>query len=81
LVEAFSASAGEPGSIPLVGTNDEMVNEPAVGDGIESDRRGRRVGPRYILMEGDDCVAEDEVIVGTTEYMYGFENARMSAQD
>lgn len=67
MVEALSASAGEPGSIPFVGTNDEMVNAPAVGVGIESDRRGWRVGPRWILMEEDDCVAEDEVIVGTTE--------------
>lgn len=66
-VEALSASAGEPGSIPLTGTSDEMVNEPAVGDGIGSDRRGRRVGPRWMLMEEDDCAAEDEVIVGTTE--------------
>ena len=67
MVEAFSASAGEPGSIPFVGTNDEMVNEPAVGDGIESDRRGRRVGPRWMLIEEDGCVAEDEESVGTTE--------------
>jgi len=67
LVEALSASAGEPGSIPLTGTNDEIVKEPAVGVGMESDRRGRRVGPRWTLMEEDDCVAEDEVIVGTTE--------------
>ena len=67
MVEALSASAGEPGSILLTGTNDEMVNPPAVGLGIESDRRGRRVGPRWILMVEDACVADDEVIVGTTE--------------
>ena len=53
--------------MPSTGTNDEMVNEPAVGLGIESDRRGRRVGPRWMLMVEDDCVADDEVIVGTTE--------------
>jgi hypothetical protein len=38
-----------------------------VGVGIESDRRGRRVGPRWILMDELGCVAEDEVIDGTTE--------------
>lgn len=50
-----------------MGTSDEMLKEPAVGFGMESDRRGRRVGPRWTLMEEDDCVAELEVIVGTTE--------------
>jgi hypothetical protein len=53
--------------MPFTGTSDEMVKEPAVGDGIESDRRGRRVGPRWMLIEEDGCVAEDEESVGTTE--------------
>jgi len=66
-VAAFSVSAGETVSIPLTVTSEEIVRAPALGAGIGSERRGRRVGPRWMIIVGDGSVAEFEGTVGMTE--------------
>lgn len=67
MVDAFRPSAGEPGSVPLTGTSDEIVRAPAVGLGIEIGRRAMRVGPRWMLIVGGGCEEDDEEIEGTRE--------------
>jgi hypothetical protein len=44
-----------------------MVKVPAEGFGIGSERRGRSVGPRWMLIVEEGEVDDEEGIVGTTE--------------
>ena len=66
-VADFSFSAGETVSIPLTVTSEVIVRAPVLGAGIGSERRGRRVGPRWMFIVGDGSVAEVEGTVGITE--------------
>lgn len=53
--------------MPFTGISDVMVRAPAVGLGIVSERRGRRVGPRWMLIAEDGGMVDDDESVGITE--------------